>query len=225
MKRLLLLSVFTLASGALSAAAQETAPPPHPMTWFVTSVGSGKGGDLGGLAGADAHCQKLAAAVGSGNRTWHAYLSTQAEPGQPAVNARDRIGTGPWYNAKGVQIAADLADLHGDTVDLARKGNLITRRSSLTETGGHPNNSDDTPSNHDIITGSRLDGTAFTDSADHTCSNWTNGSHSGSAQVGHFDRNANSSISWVSAHGTNGCDPAGILERGGGGLFYCFAIN
>jgi hypothetical protein len=225
MKTLFTIGFLVLACVGLDARAQQTGAPPRPMTWFVTSVGSGKGGDLGGLAGADKHCQDLAAAAGAGSHTWRAYLSTQATPGQPAVNARDRIGNGPWYNAKGVQIAANLADLHGDTLDLARKGNLITRRSSLTETGGHPNNSDDTPSNHDILTGSQLDGTAFPAGEDRTCSNWTNGSHSGAAQVGHFDRNANSSISWVSAHTTNGCDPAGILERGGGGLFYCFAIN
>src|SRR6187455_1653448 len=119
---------------APAAQAQQKQPPP-PMTFFITSVGVGDGGNLGGLAGADAHCQKLATAVGAGNRTWHAYLSTQERPGQPAVNARDRIGTGPWYNFEGVMIARDLAHLHGDTIDLARMGNNLTKRTGLTEKG------------------------------------------------------------------------------------------
>src|SRR5512145_2432763 len=124
-----------LVAAAALASACATTPPTGPMGFFVTSVGTGDGGNLGGLAGADAHCQKLAAAVGVGNRTWRAYLSTQARPGQPAVNARDRIGTGPWYNFDGVMIARDLAHLHGDTIELARLGNNLNKRTGLTERG------------------------------------------------------------------------------------------
>ena len=144
--------------------------PPPPMSFFVTSVGAGKGADLGGLAGADQHCQMLAAAVGRGSSTWHAYLSTQ---GAGAVNARDRIGTGPWYNAKSQQIAANVAELHGDTLELARMGNRITKTSALSEKGEILNGMGDQPNEHDILTGSQPDGRAYTDADDHTCGNWT----------------------------------------------------
>src|SRR6266536_4140047 len=145
---------------------QKKEPPP-PMGFFVTSVGLGKGADLGGLAGADRHCQSLAAAAGAGNRTWHAYLSTNASGGQPAVNARDRIGQGPWYSAKGGRIAQSLADLHGDTVEVARLGNNINKTTALTEKGDPVKGAGDTPNQHDMLTGSQTDGRAYTDSADH----------------------------------------------------------
>jgi len=191
------------------------------MTFFVTSAGPGKGANLGGLAGADAHCQKLAEAAGAGNRTWHAYLSASAADGKPAVNARDRIGAGPWNNAKGAMVARDLAQLHGDSLDLARTGNLITKNNSLTEKGNMVNGLGDTPNTHDILTGSQPDGRAYTDAADHTCKNWTSGGD-GTAQVGHFDRNGGG-VSWNSAHASRGCSQENLVATGGAGLFYCFA--
>jgi hypothetical protein len=179
------------------------------MTFFVTSVGLGKGGDLGGLAGADAHCQALAAAVGAGGHTWHAYLSTQARPGQPAVNARDRIGTGPWFNWSFAQlgapqnaiISADLAELHGDTLVQAQRGSNLFKQSTRNEHGQVIHGIGDTPPiQHEILTGSKWDGRAYMDNADHTCNNWTSSS-TGSAQVGHSDRIGNGS-SWNSSNGT-----------------------
>lgn len=209
------------ASGAPQARAADAAPQ-APMTFFVTSVGLGKGSDLGGIAGADKHCQALAASAGAGGKTWRAYLSTQ---GANAINARDRIGKGPWHNAKGAAVAADLADLHGDTLDLARKGNLINKRTVFDEKGNPVKGSTDTPNEHDVLTGSRLDGTAYIDAADHTCKNWTSSSPNDKAQIGHHDRNSGSSISWNSAHATSGCDQQGLISTGGAGLLYCFAIN
>ena len=158
---------------ALAQAQPKAAPAKQPMSFFITSEGSGKGANLGGLAGADAHCQKLAAAAGAGNRTWRAYLSTNAADGQPTVNARDRIGQGPWHNATGQRIAQNLADLHGDTVELARMGNFINKLTAVTEKGAKVNGAGDTPNIHDILTGSTAEGKAFTDGADHTCKNWT----------------------------------------------------
>jgi hypothetical protein len=195
MTRLLTLAAFLLAFllGSYLALAQQTLQPnasqQHPMTFFVTSAPIGNGGNLGGLAGADAHCLALATAVGAGNHTWHAYLSTQARPGQPAINARDRIGTGPWYNVKGEMIAPDLAHLHGDTLELARLGNNLNKLTGLTEKGeivpglyDYPDPRDNdwdyvktTPfsNRHEMLTGSQPDGRAFTDDLDHTCDNWT----------------------------------------------------
>ena len=214
--------------GAFFALAQAPAPqgggaPPvqHPMTFFVTSVGLGKGADLGGLAGADAHCLALATAVGAGNHTWHAYLSTQ---GPGAINARDRIGAGPWYNAKNARIAQDVGDLHGDTLDQARLGNALGKQSALTEKGAVVNGVGDMPNTHDMLTGSKPDGTAYTDTADHTCNNWTSSS-TGSAQLGHSDRNGGGNTSWNSAHASRGCSQDNLVSTGGAGLFYCFAIN
>ena len=185
------------------------------MTFFLTSAGSGNGADLGGLAGADAHCQSLAAAVGAGGKTWHAYLSTTGPGG---VNARDRIGSGPWQNIKGVVVAQNVAQLHGE--------NNLTKESVLNEKGMMTNGRGDTPNQHDILTGSNLDGTAASDSD--ACSNWTSGADgAGSAMVGHFDRQgggANPS-SWNSAHGSRGCSQANLIATGGNGYFYCFAIN
>jgi hypothetical protein len=197
--------------------------PPAPMTFFVTSAGPGNGANLGGLAGADAHCQKLATAAGAGNRTWHAYLSTSAADGKPAVNARDRIGKGPWHNAKGAMVAKDLGNLHGDTLDEARTGNLVTKNNGLTEKGDKVNGVGDTPNTHDVLTGSQADGRAYTDAADHTCKNWTSGGE-GTAQLGHFDRNGGG-VSWNSAHPSRGCSQENLVATGGAGLFYCFAGN
>ena len=190
---------------------------PMPMGFFITSVGSGDGANLGGLAGADAHCQKLAAAAGAGNRTWRAYLSG-TENGK-VVNARDRIGTGPWANAKGVVIATSVADLHSDK-------NNLTKETQLTENGAIVNGRGDKPNTHDILTGSQLDGTAFTDGADHTCNNWTSNS-TGSAQVGHHDRQGGGTnpTSWNNAHPSKGCSQANLAGSGGAGLFYCFAVK
>ena len=188
------------------------------MSFFITSAGPGRGADLGGLAGADAHCRKLAAAVGAGDGAWHAYLSANEAGGQPAVSARDRIGSGPWYNAKGVQVATSVANLHSATNGLSKTG-------SLNERGEVVNGRGDTPNRHDILTGSLLDGTVFPGSADHTCSNWTN-SGAGSAQVGHFDRQGggDNPTSWNSAHPSRGCGQDNLRATGGDGLFYCFAL-
>jgi hypothetical protein len=196
--------------------------PPQPMSFFVTSVGVGDGGNLGGLAGADAHCQKLATAVGAGTRTWRAYLSASPSGNQPAVNARDRIGTGPWANAKGQSIARDLAHLHGDTLDLARLGNTLTRATALSEKGEPVKGFGDTPNEHDILTGSMPDGRAYTDGQDHTCNNWTSNS-TGSAQVGHHDRTGGPGTSWNSVHASKGCSQANLVSTGGAGYLYCFA--
>lgn len=212
---------------ATVALAQQAAPaaPAQPLGFFVTSSGLGKGADLGGLSGADAHCQKLASAVGAGNRTWRAYLSTQAANGQPAVNARDRIGTGPWANAKGQIVARDVAHLHGDVIEQARLGNNLSRTTVITEKGEPVKGAGDKPNEHDILTGSKADGTAFTDAADHTCKNYTSSAADGSAQVGHFDRTGGGNTSWNSAHGSRGCSQENLVGTGGAGLLYCFASN
>jgi hypothetical protein len=217
-----------LAVALLSASAAvcqtPAAPQQQPMTFFVTSEGSGKGADLGGLKGADQRCQTLAAAVGAGNRTWHAYLSTQAADGQPAVNARDRIGQGPWYNSKGARIAKDLGDLHGDTLEQARIGSSLTKITALTEKGDVIAGPPEENQRHDILTGSQTDGRAFTDAADHTCHNWTS-SNEGSAQIGHPDHTGGPNTSWNSAHGSRGCSQESLKSMGGAGLFYCFAAQ
>lgn len=191
------------------------------MSFFVTSVGVGKGGDLGGLAGADRHCQELAATAGAGAKTWHAYLSTQ---GAGAVNARDRIGKGPWVNAKGVTIAKDVAELHG--------ANNLTKQTALTEKGEINNGRGDKPNKHDILTGSQADGTAFPAGQDRTCGNWTS-STQGAAMLGHADRTGLSEDppqkSWNSSHPSRGndggCSQADLASTGGAGLLYCFAVN
>ena len=205
-------------------AAPKPAPPKQPMSFFVTSVGSGNGGNLGGLSGADKHCQALATAVGAGDRTWHAYLSLSPTPGQPAVNARDRIGAGPWYNAKGGRVAQNVGDLHGDTLDQARMGNTLTRATALTEKGDLVKGFGETPNQHDILTGSKPDGTAYTDGADHTCKNWTSGAE-GSAQVGHHDRTGGPGVSWNAVHPSRGCSQENLVGTGGNGYFYCFATS
>jgi len=196
-----------------------------PLSFFVTSEGVGKGADLGGLAGADSQCQKLATAAGAGGKTWHAYLSTQAADGKPAVNARDRIGAGPWYNFKGAVVAKDVASLHGDTLDAARLGNNLSRTTVLTEKGEAIKGAGDKPNQHDILTGSQLDGTAFTDAADHTCKNYTSSAKEGSVQLGHFDRTGGGNTSWNSAHASKGCSQDALISTGGAGLLYCFATD
>jgi len=191
------------------------------MTFFVTSVGIGKGADLGGLAGADAHCQQLAQAAGAGGKTWRAYLSTQ---GNGAVNAKDRIGKGPWTNAKGVVVAKDVAELHGE--------NNLTKQTALSEKGDVINGRGDTPNRHDILTGSQADGTAFSGPDDRTCRNWTS-STQGAAMLGHADRRGLQddapSKSWNSSHPSRGpeggCSQADLRSTGGDGLLYCFAAN
>ena len=215
--------VIAAAPFAMGQAQQkQAAPPKQPMSFFVTSEGSGKGANLGGLAGADQHCQKLAAAVGAGDKSWSAYLSVNATDGKPAVNARDRIGQGPWYNSKGQRVAQNLADLHGDTAELARMGNFINRVTAITEKGEVINGTGDTPNKHDILTGSTSEGKAFTDAADHTCRNWTSDGE-GSAQVGHHDRTGGGNVSWNTTHPSRGCSQPNLVATGGAGLFYCFA--
>jgi hypothetical protein len=215
--------VMLLASSAALAQGQQQEQPP--MTFFITSVGL-DGGKLGGLEGADAHCEALAAAVGRGAATWHAYLSTQ---GPNAVNARDRIGAGPWHGQGGQMIAPNVSRLHGDTLEEAQLGNGLNAFHARTEKGdfivgitGRRLGEGD--SVHDILTGSKPDGTAYTDGVDHTCSNWTSNS-GGGAQIGHFDRQGFDNTSWNSSHGTRGCSMAELKPSGGAGLFYCFAID
>ena len=188
-------------------------------SFFITSTGSGMGGDLGGLAGADAHCQALAAAEYAGDHTWRAYLSTVAGENQPAVNARDRVGTGPWYNAEGLLVAANIEALHGDD-------DRMSKEIATTERVDQVNGVGDTPNMHDILTGSQTDGTAFTGGEDLTCGNWTS-SDDGRAQVGHHNRmgRSDSASSWNSAHPSSGCGQEDLQSTGGAGLFYCFAID
>jgi len=214
--RAILTASAVLLAASMSVQAQQVA-----MTFFVTSAGPGKGGDLGGLAGADRHCQQLAQAAGAGGKTWHAYLSTQ---GAGAVNARDRIGKGPWQNAKGIEVAKSVDNLHGE--------NNLTKQTALSEKGDVISGRGDTPNRHDVLTGSQPDGTAFPAGEDKTCGNWTK-SGAGAAVVGHHDRQGlNESApmkSWNSSHPSRGpdggCSQADLKSTGGDGLFYCFAIN
>ena len=212
-KTLVVAAIFLCALGAYEALAQDADPR---TSFFLTSVGPGKGADLGGLAGADQYCQNLAESVGVGNKTWHAYLTTT---GQGAVNARDRIGQGPWYNTKGVAVAQNVDDLHSDS-------NNLTKDTVLNEKGEVVKGRGDDPNRHDVLTGSQLDGTAFVGDADTTCQNWTS-SGEGSAQVGHHDRigGGDHPESWNSAHPSRGCSQENLRGTGGDGLFYCFAIN
>ncbi len=216
-----LLASLVLVSLCLSAPAQAQQTT---MTFFITSTGPGKGADLGGLEGADRHCQSLAQAAGAGERTWRAYLSTQAVGGAQAVNARDRIGRGPWQNTKGVVIATDVDELHGN--------NNLSKQTALNEKGEMVNGRGDTPNRHDILTGSTPDGRAFPAGEDRTCSNWTK-STQGAAMVGHHDRMGPNeeppAKSWNSSHPSRGpdggCSQADLRSTGGDGLFYCFAAN
>jgi hypothetical protein len=212
--------VSSVVLGAYLVEAQQPPPAPaqqQPMSFFVTSVGLGNGANLGGLAGADRHCQALATAAGAGAKTWHAYLSTSASGGQAAVNARDRIGSGPWYSAKGGRVAQNVGDLHGDTIEQARLGNNINKTTAISEKGEPIKGVGDTPNQHDILTGSQPDGRAYTDGADHTCGNWTSGA-AGTAQLGHHDRTG-------ATHPSRGCSQENLVATGGAGLLYCFAIN
>jgi hypothetical protein len=216
MKKLTLVaaaSIASLACGFTAAALAQSSA----MTFFITSTGSGKGADFGGLDGADKHCQALAAAAGAGNHTWRAYLSTSSA--QP-VNAKDRIGTGPWQNAKGVVVATSVAELHGT--------NNLNKQTALTEKGDVVNGRGDTPNRHDILTGTQPDGTAFSGSDDKTCGNWTK-SGEGSAVVGHHDRTgldtSPPSLSWNSSHPSRGCSDDALKSTGGAGFIYCFAAK
>jgi hypothetical protein len=225
LNRTVLVAAKTLcAAGLLSAC--STTPPTGPMSFFITSVGSGKGADLGGLAGADAHCQRLAAAAGAGGKTWRAYLSVPgafasgSTPAVPSVHARDRIGNGPWFNAKGALIARDLGHLHN--------GNNLSKETALDEKGNVVKGRGDTPNEHDMLTGSRADGTAFAPQTDTTCKAWTSSSD-GSAIVGHHDRIGplpeNWAKSWNFSHQSAGCSQEALVRTGGAGRFYCFATN
>jgi hypothetical protein len=225
---LALVATFSASAQTAPAAASAASAPrelPKEFSFFLTSHGLGKGGDLGGVAGADAHCQQLATAVGFGRKTWHAYLSTQAVDGQPAVNARDRIGSGPWINARGAVIARDLAQLHGDTVELGQLGNNLSRATVFTETNETRPGFGDRPNVHDVLTGSLPDGRAYADTADHTCRNYTSSAADASAQLGHFDRAGGGNTSWNSAHKSRGCSQDNLVATGGAGLLYCFATN
>jgi hypothetical protein len=217
--RAIVWAVAALLAPGLMAGAQAQQ---SQMSFFVTSNGVGKGADLGGLAGADRHCQRLADSLGGGNYTWRAYLSMQPADGHPAVNARDRIGAGPWRNAKGEVIAANIDELHGD--------NKLTKQTALNERGEVVNGRGDTPNRHDILTGSQPDGTAFAAGEDRTCKNWTS-STQGAAMLGHHDRigprDDAASHSWNSSHPSRGpeggCSQSDLRSTGGAGLLYCFA--
>jgi hypothetical protein len=212
-------TVSRMSFGVAALVALSALQPAHAQnanaTFFVTSHGIGNGGNLGGLAGADNWCQELAQAAGSGSKTWHAYLSTQEADGKPAVNAKDRIGKGPWQNAKGEVIAKDVADLHGS--------NNLTKQTALSEKGEVINGRGDKPNRHDILTGSQPDGTAFPSGEDRTCKNWTS-STQGSAMLGHSDRmglnDEPPAKSWNSSHPSRD-----LKSTGGDGLLYCFAVN
>ena len=213
-----ILTAMTFVSLWAFSAATPVHAQQNQMSFFVTSVGLGKGGDLGGLEGADRQCQSLAQAAGAGSKTWHAYLSTQGAGG---LNAKDRIGNGPWSNAKGVQIASNVADLHS-------QNNKINKESALDEKGDIVNGRGDQPNKHDILTGTQQDGTAVAGSDDATCSNWSSSADGqGGAVVGHHDLigNTNGPNFWNYSHKTPGCAPANLQRVGGAGLFYCFAVN
>jgi hypothetical protein len=226
MRKTRALALTASAIALLSACATATAPSTGPMSFFITSAGSGKGADLGGLAGADAHCQQLASAAGAGGKTWRAYLSVPGSfpsansPGVASVNARERIGNGPWHNAKGALIARDLNHLHN--------GNNISKETALDEKGNVVKGRGDNPNEHDILTGSRADGTAFAPQTDTTCKAWTSSSE-GSAIVGHHDRAGplpeNWAKSWNFSHQSAGCSQEALVRTGGAGRFYCFAGN
>jgi hypothetical protein len=214
-KASLIATAVLLALGLTATAATQEPT----MSFFVTSVGSGKGADLGGVAGADKHCQELAAAVGAGKRTWHAYLSTTGSGG---VNARDRIGKGPWYNQQGRLVARSVVELHEGV-------NNINRMIALNEKGQEVNGRANNPNQHDMLTGSMPDGRASTAGGDTTCGNWTKSSNDGSALMGHHDRHGltetDAARSWNSSHGSKGCSQPALVSTGGAGLTYCFAVN
>ncbi len=215
---LTVLVIATLGVGPTEVSAQDP-----PMGFFITSVGPGNGGDLGGLAGADAHCEALAAAVGAGGREWRAYVSQNAGGGLPQVNARDRIGNGPWYNANGQRIAWDVGNLHGDN---QRDSNNIRKPTAVNERGDPVNGAGDQPNQHDILTGSDSHGRALPgSSAVNTCSNWTSSDPANRAMVGHHDRLGGANASWNAVHHSSGCGQQNLVQTGGNGLFYCFAAD
>lgn len=220
MRRTVHVSLLAIAAASLLAACGSMPGGKTGMSFFVTSTNPGKGGDLGGLAGADQHCQSLATAAGAGNRTWRAYLSTQPVGGQPGSNARDRIGKGPWLNAKGAVIASDVAQLH--------VANNIGKQTALTETGLVINGVGDKPNLHDVLTGSQPGGTYIAGDINSTCGNWTMSS-GGAAMVGHHDKTGlDESVpakSWNSSHQSRGCSLDQLKASGGGGLYYCFAAD
>ena len=217
LRRLFCVAVIATIANSM-AVAQEADETPS-MSFFITSEGPGDGANLGGLDGADAHCQSLAEAAGAGSKTWRAYLSAAATGDHEAVNARDRIGGGPWYNAKGVKIADDVDQLHGPDANLGKEVSLNEKGETVSGRGDRPNM-------HDIITGSQRDGTAFPPGSDTTCSNWTSNGE-GSARVGHHDLTGGGEYpeSWNSAHGSRGCSQANLQGTGGNGLYYCFATD
>ena len=216
------LTVFLIAPGLIAAVSAAQAAGPEDMTFFLTSAGSGKGADLGGLEGADAHCAALAAAVGNTKKNWRAYLSTTAPGGDAGVNARDRIGKGPWQNVKGVTVAKDVDDLHSASTN-------VNKETALTEKGEIVPGRVDPVNTHDVLTGSDPQGMYSTAGGDTTCGNWTKSSDDGSAIVGHHDhmglKVSRHMMSWNSAHGTRGCSQDGLKSTGGAGLFYCFVAN
>ncbi len=220
MNRRLSLSLLAAASAAVLLVACGSMGASKGPSFFVTSTNPGKGADFGGLTGADRYCQALGANAGAGGRTWHAYLSNSALAGQPAVNARDRIGTGPWYNVKGALVANNVDELHGT--------NMLTKQTALTEKGEVIAGRGDPVNTHDILTGSTPDGRAVSDGKDNTCGNWTK-SGDGSAIVGHHDRTgldqSAPAKSWNSSHATQGCGLEALKKTGGAGLLYCFAAN
>src|SRR5688572_21833214 len=220
--RVLSLAVLAAAFASEATAQNQPQPPQQPMSFFVTSTSIGDGGNLGGLAGADRHCQNLAATAGAGSKIWRAYLSAAPAQNQPPVNARDRIGNGPWYNAKGHLIARDVTELHGD---IHRDRNNINKESALDEKGNPVKGRGDTPNQHDILTGSDSHGRVLLGSAAiTTCNNWTSNS-AGNAMVGHHDRLGGGNTSWNAVHSTRSCSQADLVATGGAGLFYCFAAN
>ena len=215
------IALLLAGSGVTLQAQQPQQPqqPAMPMSFFVTSVGPGNGGNLGGLAGADKHCQQLAAAAGAGNRMWRAYLSTTAAGATPNVNARDRIGRGPWYNAKGQLIASNVDDLHEDR-------NNIRKPTALNEKGAEVNGVGNTPNEHDILTGSDSMGRALPGAAQvTTCNNWTSADDTSRTIVGHHDRLGGASASWNATHASAGCSQPSLVKTGGAGLLYCFAAD
>lgn len=216
---LLLVGCQSAEDADLAETAVETEQPAA-MSFFLTSRGPGDGANLGGLAGADQHCQALAEEAGQGNKTWRAYLSAAAMDGEAAVNARDRIGSGPWYNAAGVEVASSVENLHSDD-------NNLTKETVLSEQGEQINGRGDEPNRHDILTGSGLDGMLYDGEGDVTCSNWTSNGEDGSARVGHHDRTGggDNPTSWNAAHSSRGCSQENLQGTGGDGLFYCFAID
>jgi hypothetical protein len=239
--KLVLSAIGITMLGSVAGVFAQGAQPQQPMSFFVTSKTPAGTGNLGGLAGADQICQSLAASAGAGNRTWRAYLSTEARPNQPAVNARGRIGPGPWYNAKGILIAGSVADLHGDNQrdrNAIRQANVLDEKGQMVPCGGGG------VCEHDILTGSDSMGRAFTDGTDHTCMNWTSDAMTvpptadqakegvpasrARAMLGHSDRGLNpgpGNISWNAAHMSQGCTKQALINSGGSGRFYCFAIN